>query len=93
MVLGKGRVALLEAIDEHKSIRSAAAFLGMSYRRAWLLVKSMNDAADGPLVESLTGGLKGGGARITAQGQAAIKIYRRYEAAIRKSTERFLSSL
>jgi len=60
VVLGKGRVELLESIERHKSIRSAAKSLGMSYRRAWLLVQSMNEASERPLVESSTGGIKGG---------------------------------
>ncbi|MBX3414130.1 MAG: winged helix-turn-helix domain-containing protein [Pirellulales bacterium] len=93
VVLGRGRVALLEAIDEHHSIRQAAASVGMSYRRAWLLVKSMNDAAPQPVVEASTGGAKGGGTRLTPYGRSTVEIYRQLDAAVRQTTERFLKSL
>lgn len=93
VVLGKGRVELLEAIDEHKSIRQAAARIRMSYRRAWLLVQRMNEASDTPLVESSTGGRAGGGARVTGRGHAVIKIYRQVERTVERSATHVLASL
>ena len=59
VVLGRGRVELLEAIERHHSILQAAGSLGMSYRRAWLLVKSINSATDSLLVEVTKGGKSG----------------------------------
>ena len=93
VVLGRGRVALLEAIDEHESIRQAAASVGMSYRRAWLLVKSMNDAAPEPVVEASTGGAHGGGTKLTPYGRTAVKLYRKLDDTVRQTTERFLKTL
>jgi molybdate transport system regulatory protein len=90
VVLGKGRVALLEAIEKQHSIRKAAASVGMSYRRAWLLVQSMNDAASQPLVEAAKGGANGGGATLTDYGKSAIVTYHGLEAAVHKAAERFL---
>ena len=57
VVMGARRMAPLAAIEEHHSIRRAAASLDMSYRRAWLLVQSMNAAAGKPLVEASKGGM------------------------------------
>jgi molybdate transport repressor ModE-like protein len=71
-VLGPGRVELLEEIDRLHSIRAAAAHLGMSYRRAWTMVRSMNNAAGEPLVMVATGGRGGGGANLTPFGRSAI---------------------
>src|SRR5262249_24323432 len=66
-VLGRGRLELLEGIARWRSIRSAARNMGMSYRHAWLLVQGINRAAGTPLVSATTGGLRGGGASLTAQ--------------------------
>src|SRR5690348_13000380 len=75
-ILGPGRLELLEAIDRCHSISAAARELGMSYRRAWLLVESINRAAGEVLVHRQTGGREGGGARLTTHGHAAIRAYR-----------------
>src|SRR5262245_48201571 len=75
-VLGKGRVELLEGIDRWHSISAAARHMGMSYRRAWLLVQSMNEAAGRPLVVAATGGHHGGGAQLTPLGRQALAVFR-----------------
>jgi len=92
VVLGKGRVMLLEAIQREHSISKAASSLGMSYRRAWLLVQSMNEAAAEPLVETATGGSHGGGAQLTSLGESAIGLYHGLESAVRQAAEHFLKS-
>jgi molybdate transport system substrate-binding protein len=75
-MLGKGRLELLEGIDRWRSISAAARQIGMSYRRAWLLVQSINEAAGEPLVEAAVGGTRGGGARLTPRGQIAMTTFR-----------------
>jgi molybdate transport system substrate-binding protein len=75
-VLGKGRAELLEGIGRSHSISAAARQLGMSYRRAWLLVQSINRAAGAPLVVTAAGGSGGGGADLTAQGRRAVAVFR-----------------
>lgn len=80
IVLGPGRIALLEAIDETGSISAAARHLGMSYRRAWSLVNSTNQLLKKPVVRSAEGGAQGGGSSLTPIGKEAIKLYRQAEA-------------
>jgi molybdate transport system regulatory protein len=75
-VLGPGRVELLELIERLRSISAAAKAMKMSYRRAWELVRAMNEAAGVSLVEATAGGPSGGGAVITEHGLAAIRLYR-----------------
>src|SRR5260221_7504843 len=75
-ILGKGRLELLEGIDRFHSISEAARQMGMSYRQAWLLVQSINEAAGEPLITAVTGGSHGGGARLTPQGRAASAVFR-----------------
>jgi molybdenum ABC transporter molybdate-binding protein len=74
-VLGEGKAELLAAIDQERSITNAAKSVGMSYRRAWNLIQEINAAAGEPLVEAATGGVAGGGARLTPQGRAAVDVY------------------
>jgi molybdate transport system regulatory protein len=74
-VFGPGRVALLKTIGTAGSISAAARALGMSYRRAWLLVESMNAHFREPLVTRRIGGPDGGGARVTEAGLTAIALY------------------
>lgn len=73
--LGYGRVVLLERIRQYGSITQAAKSMEISYRHAWKLVDSMNRQAPSPLVETATGGRKGGGARITAEGERAVMTF------------------
>lgn len=74
--LGIGRLELLEHIAALGSISKAAQAMGMSYKRAWDLVSSMNAQAAAPLVATQTGGSKGGGAAVTEAGQAAIAEFK-----------------
>jgi molybdate transport system regulatory protein len=80
IAIGPGKAALLEAIVAHGSISAAGRALGMSYRRAWLLVDVMNRCWPRPLVESSAGGAKGGGAQVTETGRAVLTAYRAFEA-------------
>ncbi len=73
--IGYGRVVLLERIREYGSISEAAKSMGMSYKRAWELVDSMNRQSRTPLVEKTTGGKGGGGARLTQAGEKAIGTF------------------
>ena len=79
IAVGPGKVNLLEAIATAGSITAAARQLGMSYRRAWLLVDTMNRCFRKPVVEAEAGGKRGGGARLTALGAEVAQRYRRIE--------------
>jgi molybdate transport system regulatory protein len=78
--IGPGKIELLEEIGRTGSISAAGRSLGMSYRRAWLLVDEVNKLFRDPVVVAAVGGLKGGGAVLTATGRRLIAAYRRVEA-------------
>jgi molybdate transport system regulatory protein len=84
IAIGPGKVDLLEAIGATGSITAAAKELGMSYRRAWLLIDTMNRCFKTPIVEAEAGGRSGGGTRLTETGRDAIRLYRAIE---RKATK------
>ena len=77
--LGPGKVRLLELVAATGSIRKAAAGMKMSYRRAWLLLKALDDMFAEPLATTATGGKKGGGARLTSLGRSVVARYRAVE--------------
>jgi molybdate transport system regulatory protein len=79
--IGPGKAALLESVRSSGSISAAARAMGMDYKRAWLLVDSLNRAFETPVVERVTGGPGGGGAVLTTFGKDLLARYRRLEAA------------
>lgn len=74
--IGPGKVALLEQIEEKGSISAAAKALGLSFRRAWHLIETLNEGLATPVVETNVGGAKGGGASLTATGKDVIRLFR-----------------
>jgi molybdate transport system regulatory protein len=87
IAMGPGKAALLEAIERTGSISAAARDLEMSYRRAWLLVDTMNQCFKQPLVSTETGGQKGGGAHVTEFGHDVLRRYLEMEAKAAASVE------
>ncbi len=77
--IGPGKADLLEAIQRTGSISAAGRELKMSYRRAWLLVDTMNRCFQQPLVETSTGGASGGGALVTELGRDVLHRFRTIE--------------
>ena len=77
--IGPGKADLLEAIQRTGSISAAGRELKMSYRRAWLLVDTMNRCFQQPLVETATGGASGGGAQVTELGRDVLRRFRTIE--------------
>ncbi|HEJ1166551.1 TPA: TOBE domain-containing protein [Pseudomonas aeruginosa] len=74
------RIALLAQIAELGSITRAAKAVGISYKGAWDAIDELNNLAERPLVERSVGGKGGGGARLTAEGERLLALYRRLEA-------------
>jgi molybdate transport system regulatory protein len=90
IAMGPGKADLLKAIESTGSISAAARQMDMSYRRAWLLVDTMNQCFRTPLVETATGGSRGGGARVTEFGKEILARYQRMEAKATASVAREL---
>jgi molybdate transport system regulatory protein len=80
IALGPGRVDLLEKVGETGSIAEAAHEMGMSYMRAWTLIKSTEKCFRQPLVMVSRGGTKHGGAKLTAHAVRVLELYRAMEA-------------
>lgn len=79
-MIGPGKAELLERIARTGSIAAAGREMGMSYKRAWEIIGTLNAMFTEPLVESTRGGPGGGGAVLTKTGQRVLELYRRFEA-------------
>ncbi|MEO8847206.1 MAG: ModE family transcriptional regulator [Casimicrobiaceae bacterium] len=79
LMIGPGKIALLEAIAQTGSISAAAKLLRMSYRRAWLLVDETNRCLTAPAVYAVAGGTSGGGTALTVAGIELVQRYRDVE--------------
>lgn len=88
--VGPGKIALLEGIQRLGSLSLAARDLGMSYRRAWLLLSDLNSSFDEPAVTTAVGGVRGGGARVTRFGLALVGSFRELELAAHRLADRHM---
>ncbi|MGB4248365.1 MAG: winged helix-turn-helix domain-containing protein [Pseudohongiellaceae bacterium] len=93
IAIGPGKMDVLAAIRDAGSISGAARRMGMSYRRAWLLVETMNSCFERPLVETATGGKSGGGARLTPEGERVLSRYTTMMVEVDAVAERHLLAL
>lgn len=93
IALGPGKMELLAAIGAAGSISGAARTMGMSYRRAWLLVETMNSCFQTPLVETSTGGRAGGGAQLTAEGVKVLEGYQAMQREVEQVAQQHLGRL
>lgn len=91
--IGPGKIRLLEAIRDGGSISRGGRSLGMSYRRAWLLIDSLNQTFRRKVVTARPGGESGGGAHVTPFGLALIASYRTIEHRTQKAATRELARL
>ena len=92
---GPGRVELLQRIEETGSINKAAKAMGMSYKKAWEMINSLNGQALKPFVITQTGGEKGGGSVVTAEAKQLIRYHQqlreRFLAFLKTETDQLIS--
>ena len=91
--IGHGKVRLLEAVRDHGSISAADRSMGMSYRRAWLLIDELNRLFETPVLETKHGGSAGGGAELTPFGHRVVQHYRSIERKAHKAASSELATL
>lgn len=92
-MMGPGKAELLQRIGVTGSIAAAGREMGMSYKRAWMLIETMNAMFREPVVESTRGGPGGGGAVLTDMGRAVLDAYRRVEATATEASEDHIQQL
>jgi molybdate transport system regulatory protein len=87
IALGPGKAELLEVLIQTGSLNEAARRLDISYMRAWMLVKTMNECFREPVTVAERGGRKGGGMKVTATGRRVLALYQEMESAALTSTK------
>ena len=92
IAMGQGKADLLEAVHRTGSISAAARKLGMSYRKAWMLLDEMNQCFREPVVRAAKGGAGGGGAQVTELGLAALARFREIQAKAARAIEAEVAS-
>ncbi len=91
--IGPGKIALLEQIARGGSLSQAARELGMSYRRAWQLLDSLNHCFRQRVAVTAKGGRRGGGATLTAFGRELIRAYRDFDAEVQARAARHFAPI
>lgn len=83
-ILGEGRERLLRLIQENGSISAAARQMGLSYRKAWGLLRAMETNLGYPLVRRQKGGAGGGESTLTPQALVLLEKFDRLHIGIRR---------
>ncbi len=91
--IGPGKISLLEQIEKVGSISGAAKEMGMTYRRAWHLIETVQTVINEKVIETAIGGKKGGGAKLTPFGKELILLYREAETGAREGAEPLLKKM
>jgi molybdate transport system regulatory protein len=91
--IGPGKIDLLGQINQTQSIAAAARILKMPYKRAWLLIDSLNQGFGSPVVETSAGGKGGGSTTLTPLGLAIIERYLALEARLNAASSEELDAL
>ena len=93
IAIGPGKIDLLRQVAVTHSISAAARALGMTYKRAWLLIDTLNQGFGRPVVETATGGKGGGGATLTPLGSQLVERYATIEARLNTAAQDELEAL
>jgi molybdate transport system regulatory protein len=91
--VGPGKIELLEHIRKSGSLSQAGREIGMSYRRAWLLLDSLNTSFREPVVATNVGGKSGGGATLTEFGACLVDTYRQLEGEFNTTASKRFASI
>lgn len=81
---GDGPYELLERVKQTKSLNQAVGQMGMSYSKAWRLIRALEQRLGFPLLERKVGGQLGGGSWITPQAKELMNHYQKFRRDVEK---------
>lgn len=85
---GEGPYELLKKIEKTNSLHRAANEIGMSYSKAWRLIRTIEERLGFLLIERKIGGQSGGGSRITLEAKKLMYHYEKFQTDTKKAIER-----
>ena len=74
-MFGPGTYELLRHVEDSGSLHQAAKLMGMSYSKAWTLLRKTEAHLGWPLVERHVGGAAGGGTSLTKRGRDLLRRF------------------
>ena len=86
--MGIGVLWLLEEIDKSKSLRSASINMGLSYSKAYGMLKRLEEEVGKPFVERKRGGATREGLELTPFARSYMEIYREFQTSAKKAAEK-----
>lgn len=96
-ILGNGKFELIEGIDQLGSLKAAADKLGISYRKAWGMIRDAEEKLGFCLTEKHRGGQHGGNSTLTPEGKELIEAYKEllieFDDAIYQITKKFFNKV
>ena len=93
IAFGPGKADLLASIRTTGSIAAAGRDMGMSYKRAWTLIETLNSHFRAPLVIAVKGGPQGGGAVLTELGVEILERYQRMDKKVARMLAKDITAL
>lgn len=82
---GKGIVSIMMLVRQGSSLRAACAQMGLSYSKAWRLLKSAEADLGIPLLDTQKGDTKRAGSTLTPQGEELLDRYLAFEKEAREA--------
>ena len=85
---GDGPYELLRRVEEKMSLHQAAHEMGMSYSKAWGLIRTIEKRLGIALLERKVGGQSGGGSQITPKASILMRRYERFRVDVERTLEK-----
>jgi molybdate transport system regulatory protein len=85
---GEGPYELLKRVEKRMSLHQAASQMGMSYSKAWRLIRTLEERLGFALLERKVGGQSGGGSWVTPRARDLMKHYERFRRDVEKVMEK-----
>ena len=85
---GEGPFELLKRVEKTTSLHEAAHQMGMSYSKAWCLIRTLEERLGFILLERKVGGISGGGSQLTPEARNLMKHYGRFQKDVKEALEK-----
>ena len=85
---GDGPLELLNRVGNTQSLHEAANQMGMSYSKAWRLIRTLEQRLGFPLLDRKVGGISGGGSELTDEARHFMGRYSQFREEVKRALDR-----